>query len=461
MTLTEILAAIRATPSKLEKRAILAANKDKELLSMFLNAVYNPRIQYGIKVLPKPAAPLSAVRDFGPEDIDDLMLLADGTLTGKKAKEMLSAKLAVLDTEGRELLSLVIGRDVKAGIAENSVLEVFPGMFYVPPYQRCKPMSPELKERFAQMGHFYVQSKSDGQFCYAIKRRAERGSYNVGSDADPRKAMSRAGSIYPQWLASHITYGMPEGYVAMGELLVVRDGVTLDRKTGNGILNSVLSGDGTKFLKTDSVRYLAWDMVTDEEFDAGESDEDYEWRYHRLCTETSLDRVPSWVVGDLRAANKLQAEHLARKEEGTVWKNPKMKWRDCQSGDNDMMKAKLVFEADYKITGAYEGKGKAAGSLGGFDLATSDDLIQFSVGSGFSSQQRADYWNIVQQNPEAFNGTIVAAEGNSIETSKSKPGLESVFLPIFIEIRMDKHVANTRDEVWAEFEAAKLGKEGT
>lgn len=454
MGLYAIIKELQNTSGAKAKKAILKANKSDELLRQYLKAVYDPRINYYITKMPKVQAKLSP-DPFDQLVLDDMARIANREVTGKKAKEYLHDLCCVMDEQGYELLSYIIARDIRAGVAESTILSVFPGLFYVPPYQRCASMDVELKERFGQMPYFFVQTKSDGQFCYAINRATTLA--NAGEQSK-KQAMSRAGSLYPQWLANHITYGMPEGRVAMGELLVVRDGKVLDRKTGNGILNSVLSGDGSKFLDTDSVKFVAWDMVDEEEFDAGKSDRPYEERWRELAEMTSLERIPSWTVKSVKDANRIQTDHTARGEEGTVWKNPEMGWRDCSSGDKDMMKAKTVFEAEYKITGAYEGKGKAKGMLGGFNLATSDDMIQFDCGSGFSDDQREEYWKILQQNPEAFNGTVVTAEGNDIVTSKSKPGKEAVFLPIFVEIRLDKKEADSRERVWEQFNAAKEGR---
>lgn len=460
MTLYQIIKALQDAPTKGGgKKAVLQAHKDNALLKQYLKAVYDPRINYYITKLPKPATPMfDYTYPFNEDDVADMVAVIGGReITGSAAKAMIAAKLAKLDDEGKELLGYIIGRDIRAGVGEGSVLEAFPGLFYIPPYQRCASMTEERKERFGKMPFFYVQTKSDGQFCYAINRRSLGMAFE--GHGKERQAMTRAGSIHPEWLANQITRGIPEGHVAMGELLVYRYATLLDRKTGNGILNSILTGDGSKFsATTDEVHFVAWDMVTEEEFEAGKSEREYDDRWEFLTYCTTLDTIPSWKVKSVKEANRIQTEHTARGEEGTVWKSPEMGWRDCQSGDKDMMKAKTVFEAEYKITGAYEGEGKAAGMLGGFNLATSDDLIEFNCGSGYSDLQRKEYWSILQQNPDAFKGTIVTAEGNDIVTSKSKPGKEAVFLPIFVEIRFDKFEADSRARVWEQFEAAKLGK---
>ena len=447
MSLFEIIKALQDAPTKNGgKKAVLEAHKDNELLKQYLKAVYDPRINYYTKKIPVVAPGNMATLDI--EFIDWIIrTIAGRQITGKAAAASLKGTMAAMDAEGQELVGYIIGRDIRAGVGESTILEVFPGLFYIPPYQRCATMNEARLARFEQMKGFYVQTKSDGQFCYAI------------NCPHRKQAMSRAGSMYPEWLAHQITYGIPIGYVAMGELLVVRDGKLMSRKDGNGVLNSVLSGDGSKFnAQTDDVRFVAWDMVTEDEFDVGESNRPYKERWLKLLECTNIDTIPCWWIEDVKSANRIHAEHTARGEEGTVWKNPEMGWRDCSSGDKDMLKVKVVFEGEYKITGAYEGEGKAKGMLGGFSLATSDELIKFNCGSGYSDDQRKEFWRLLQADPQAFNDCIVTAEGNDIITNKSKPGKEAVSLPIFVEIRFDKREADSRERVWQQFEAARTGK---
>lgn len=441
MALYEIIKAVQTTSGSNAKKAILEANKDYPMLSSYLKAVYDPKINYWMKKLPTPDKVGEA--SLWPDDIDRVIQVIGGReYTGKAAAEYVKGYLELLNEQGQELLKMLLLKDIRAGIAEGGILDVFPGLFYIPPYQRCASMSAENKERFGQKPYFYVQTKSDGQFAYA------------GRDGAQTFLMSRAGSLHPQWLADEICSRVPLGYVAMGELLVYKGNVLLSRKDGNGILNSLLSGDGSKFdPETMVVRFYAWDLVMMTEFTAGESERPYDSRWGQVVYETDLLTVACWKVNSVREANRIQAEHTARGEEGTVWKNPEMGWRDCSSGDKDMMKAKTVFEADYRIRGYYEGKGKAKGKLGGLELETEDGLIQFNVGSGFSDDQRLALWHIRDTLP----GKIVAAEGNDIVTDKKRAGIEAVFLPIFIEVRQDKFEADSSTRVWEQFLAARMG----
>lgn len=441
-SLYAVIKTLQTTQGTKAKRAVLEAYKGDELVKAYMKAVLDPAINYYITKLPKASEPFVAERDFDEYDLIDLIKLTTREVSGKAAKEFLSARLGALNAEGKLLLEYIIKRDIRASVGETMTLAVWPNLFFVPPYQRCASMDVSLKERFGDMEKFYVQSKSDGQFAYVIR------NHNGAA-----VAMSRAGSIHPTWLADKAAEGLPEGLVAMGELLVYRSGVLMNRQEGNGVLNSVLSGDGSKFKTTDSVKFLAWDLVTVEEFKAGKSERPYEERLTQLALGTKLDTIPMWTVTSVKEANALQAKHVARGEEGTVWKNPAMKWRDCSSGDKDMMKAKIVFEADYEILDTYEGEGKAAGMLGGLTLATCDRKIVFNCGSGYSDALRKELWAIRSQLP----GMIASAEGNDVVSSKGKDTL-SVFLPIFTEIRLDKKVADCHDRVFVQLNAAKEGR---
>lgn len=445
-TLYEIIKAVQDAPKKGgHKQAILEQHKDNELLQAYLKAVYDPRINYYMTKLPDVKG-WAGEGEFEMRDILWLQNLSDRIVTGTQAKSSFAGYLSALNEQGRELMGYIIKRDIKAGIAEGTVLDVWPDLFFIPAYQRCSKMTDKIKAKFAKLPYFFCQSKEDGQFSYMIKR------YN-----EAPVNMSRAGSIYPTWLSEKLAVGLPDGFVLAGEMLVHENGKILNRQEGNGILNSILSGDGKKFNQsTISVHFVAWDMLTTDEFDNSYSSREYKKRLEqldKLLTKANIrppciTLVNTWKVKSIAEAMKIQNEHLARKEEGTVWKAPDMLWRDCQSGDPLQVKAKLVFEADFKITGIFEGEGKYAGMCGGFNVETSDGLIKFNVGTGLSDAQRAEYW---ANDP---TGKIAAIEGNDIVTSEGK-STESVFLPVLVEVREDKKVADTRDEVWAAFNAAR------
>jgi DNA ligase-1 len=200
---------------------------------------------------------------------------------------------------------------------------------------------------------------------------------------------------------------------------------------------------------------IAWDMVTKAEFLEGRSDVEYKDRLNYLnwsvCYGSGLKVAETIAVTSVAEAFAINREALLRGEEGTVWKKPAGIWRDSSSGTRDAVKVKVVFEAEYKVSGKYEGEGKAKGMLGGFNIETEDGLIKSNVGSGFSDAQRKEFWEA------DTTGWIITVEANDV-ISRSGSATESLFLPIFSERRLDKTVADTRERVLAQLEAAKLGK---
>jgi hypothetical protein len=68
-------------------------------------------------------------------------------------------------------------------------------------------------------------------------------------------------------------------------------------------------------------------------------------------------------------------------------------------------------------------------------MRSEDWIVKVNVGSGFNDAQRKQYWK------ENLVDKIVAVKYNA--RIKNKQGEESLFLPVFVEIRDDKDVADS------------------
>lgn len=438
MTLYEIVKSLQAAKGSLAKQTILTANAGNGLLKAYMKAVLDPSINYYQTKIPVVAC---GEREFSSDDVEHMIeSLAKRVVTGQLAKISLELLSSTLNSEGQELLGYLVKRSIGGSVGETMVLKTWPKLFFVPPYMRCAGMSPKVKAEYAALPYFYVQTKYDGSFAY------------LEASKDGAKLFTRAGSFYPTGLAKRLEESVPEGYVVMGEMLVYEDGVLLSRKVGNGILNSALQG-GEIESKYD-VRMVAWDMVKVAEFEARKSLLDYDSRFHHmfLCVNDNgpVTVAETHTVSSLERAFELNREALLRGDEGTVWKKPDGIWRESSSGTRDAVKVKIKFEAEYVVTGKYEGEGKAKGMLGGFNIATSCAKIVNNVGSGFSDAQRQEFWEA------DTDGWIVTLEANDV-IDKTGSATESLFLPIFIERRLDKTEADSRERVLEQLQAAKEG----
>jgi DNA ligase-1 len=105
----------------------------------------------------------------------------------------------------------------------------------------------------------------------------------------------------------------------------------------------------------------------------------------------------------------------------------------------------MEVECDLEIVGFNEAdkKGKHAKTFGSLLCKTSDGLLVVGV-SGISDELRLRMW----ENQGDYIGKIAAVLSNGVQ-DKTDDALKSLFLPRLAEIRLDKKVANTLDEVYA------------
>jgi ATP-dependent DNA ligase len=194
---------------------------------------------------------------------------------------------------------------------------------------------------------------------------------------------------------------------------------------------------------------------------AGKSHVEYELRWDGLLNAVKranefgnrVQAIEHTVVHSLKEAYAVCQKYTSNNEEGAIFKNPRATWRDNSSGSSDEVKVKVVFEADYKITGIYEGEGKARGMLGGVSIASCDDLIQSNCGIGFDDATRKKLWSL---GADYLVGKVVTVSANDIIKREGRE-TESLFLPVYCELRLDKHVADSYARCVEQFNAAKEG----
>jgi ATP-dependent DNA ligase len=135
----------------------------------------------------------------------------------------------------------------------------------------------------------------------------------------------------------------------------------------------------------------------------------------------------------MEEAQDIYRHKLDDGEEGLVLKDPKGPWEDKRVKHQVKMKAEL--EADLRVTGLVPGTGKYKGKIGSLMVESADGDVKSAVGTGLDDDERA-------LDPKEFLGKIVAVKYNALITDK-KTGQKSLFLPVFVEIRDDKTVADT------------------
>ena len=189
------------------------------------------------------------------------------------------------------------------------------------------------------------------------------------------------------------------------------------------------------------VHASVWDLIPYVQFTDGYCQTPYAKRFSTLEQIVNKQKpegkkiwiVSSEIVQTIEEAQSIFQNYLSLGHEGIILKDGSGVWEDKRSKTQIKFKGEL--ECDLKIVAVEEGSGKAAGMLGAIVCESADGILKVNVGSGFSDAQRKQYWK------ENLVDKIVAVKYNA--RIKNKQGEESLFLPVFVEIRDDKDVADS------------------
>lgn len=350
--------------------------------------------------------------------------LASRELTGNAAVEFYMSLTRLMAADDAEVLMRIMNRDLRCGISVTTANKVLKKPIPTFSVMLCGKNEEKNVRKINFKTKPFVQLKSDG--LRVIVTVADNG--HVMFRTRNGKEM-----LFPT-LAK--TFSHLKGFAFDGEALIRRDGEILDRKTGNGILNSIQKGDLT--FESDVVLVL-WDMIPLNEFLIGKSDIPYEERFSSL--ENAIignDRVilqESYRVNSPAEVDEIFNEMLSRGEEGIILKDALSPYETKRV--NYQLKYKAELDADLKIVGFEEGSGKFTGTLGAINMESADGGLAVSVGTGLSDDLR----NYIWENRDSLLGKIAAVKYNEVITAKGK-STKSLFLPVFLEIREDKDTAD-------------------
>ena len=420
MSTLAILNRLEATSSRLEKEAILKSNSSNQVLKRAFELALDPMTNFYIKQVPTPMSnivPISLGTAF-----EKLSELSSRKIRGDMAKNYLARTLGGLDEEDQEVLRRVIGRNLKCGVSESTAEKIWPHLQLSYPCMLVSPMNEKTKLKFPMM----AQTKMDGMRFNAV---VEGGAVTYRSRNG--KELDLGGVLDEDFLAHAGEFDV----VFDGELLIWgTDGKPVDRKTGNGLLTKFQKGTGTSEI-AQRIRAVVWDRIPLADFRAGICVIPCQTRWSMMVAGPTTERVriaKTTMVNTIHIAQELYQEQLAAGEEGIILKNPAGHWENKRVKHQVKMKAEL--EADLRVTGFLPGTGKYEGKIGSLLVESADGKVKTAVGTGFSDEERSLPFS-------EFKTKIVAVKYNALITDK-KSDTKSLFLPVFVEIRADKEVAD-------------------
>lgn len=449
MSILNILESIGSDTKRSHKLALIEQHKDNPLFLKVVKMALDPYVNFYIRKIPDYDAKGGQTLDWA---LAELEKLAERTVTGNAGVEHLRNVLSSVTPADASVITRVIGKDLRCGMADGTVNAVIKG--YIPEYP-CLLARPYDDKNIANITYpAYSQLKADGLRANVIVKNGK-----VTLCGRSGRAIDLLGELDTDMLLLSEQYNTDMFYD--GEFVVVNSAEEIiDRKTGNGIINKAIKGTiGPAAARL--VRFQVWDAFPLSEFYAGKSKETYDKRFDKLIHAIHLVRasqdftahvlahgplrfrpIPFKIVNNLDEAVAHFEELLAAGEEGTILKNFCGHWEDTRS--KHLVKMKAEKDADLEIIGWNPGEGKFVGMVGSLICATSDRLVEVSI-SGFSDELRQ--W--ITDNIDSLIGKIVTVLYNERISSKDKnrAGVDSLFLPRFVEFRSDKTVANSSKEI--------------
>lgn len=444
----EMIMVLQNEGSKNGKIAIL--KKADLIFQDVLYRTYNPEFNYYIKAVRKPANYGSqTLYELWPQACSLLIDLHNRDVTGNSAHEAVTNLMSWMKKEEAEIFENILKRDLRCGINVATINAAIEGLIPEYPYMRCSLPDKSNLGKFNWKAGIISQEKADGMFVNII--RLEGGEILI---------QSRNGSIFPMMEFGTLVSGLQQlkGFldetVLHGEMVITDiSGRVLPREEGNGILNSVLKGGEFPYGLYPTV-YL-WDMLPLVDYKNGLCETPYNARLHRLqtmvrgCLADTIRVIETRVVHSMNEARSHYTEMTEAGKEGTILKHPVSIWKDGTS--KDCVKFKIEAEVDLLVTGVNEGNGKNAATFGSLVCQSSDGLVEVAV-SGFTD---ADRERVAGELDQWIGKRIITVRANNLMPIPQSGGKRSLFLPRFVEERLDKTEADSLEKIEGIFKNAQ------
>lgn len=427
MNINVFLESLAANNSRNFKIDQLKANSDNEILREVVRLALDPFTQFYIRKIPKYTAGKATVPASLKFAISELSVFSTRQVTGNAAIDRLTNLLSALSVDDAKVIERIIQKDLKCGVSVSTANAVWDNLVADYPCMLCAPFEQKLVDKIKFPAS--VQLKMDGMRFNAIV---------IGGKVEFRSRNGKEIQLLGNLEKEFATLAAGNDCVFDGELLVMDKGKILDRQTGNGILNKANKGtisasDAAK------VHATVWDYIPYADFLAGECKMPYLNRFgilYGMTMPTKIHLVESTGVKSIEEAQAIFEQYLAEGQEGIILKDLSGTWQDKRVKHQIKFKGEL--ECDLRIVAIEEGSGKYKGMLGAVICESADGVVKVRVGSGFNDDQRKKLGKEIVDK-------IVAVKYNS--RIKNKLGEESLFLPIFVEVRDDKDDADTSEVI--------------
>ena len=419
--MNELFEQLAGNASRNFKIEFLMTHRDNKLLQDVICLALDPFTQFYIRKIPSYYSQSESSLSLA-DAIAKLGALSSRQVTGHAGIAHLKSILERCASDDAKVIERIIEKDLGCGVSSATVNVVWPGIVAEYPCMLCSQFEQKLVDKIEFPAYF--QLKMDGMRFNAIV---------INDKCEFRSRNGKHLELHGQLQDAFIALANGDSVVFDGELVCKNpDGSIMNRQTGNGILNK--ANKGTISVKeADSVYATVWDMIPYDAFMGGYCSINYFERYSALSVQVQqvkpnkIAMVEHRVVLNFEEAKKLFEEYLSKGQEGGILKDPRGVWENKRAKHQIKFKQEEDLEAE--VVGWTEGTGKYQGMMGSLMCRSKD--IEFSLGSGFNEEQRREFTE------KYIVGKIITCKYNSIIVDK-RTGVKSLFLPVFVEERLDK-----------------------
>jgi DNA ligase-1 len=422
-----IIQRLEADNSRLAKEEILKQAADEGLTEFFdgVRMALDNLYTFGVKQVP--------ISETDGQGLawTNFLELADGlyrrTLTGHAARDAVKLAMDVATKEQwNDWYRRILIKDLRCGVSEKTVNKVLKKSTIAPvPVFECMLAHDGANHEAKITGKKLVEPKLDGVRCLTV----------IDFESRTVTQYTRNGKVLENF--GHITAYLEQYIDEFGRSYV------LDGEVVSNSFNELMTQVHRKSdVQATDARLVVFDIVPLVEFKQGKSIMGQRRRSKFLrenfsniiadsgCMEIIAQREFDLDVFtdeiEFRDYNK---QAIAAGFEGILIKDPDAKY-ECKRSAS-WLKQKPFIEVSLAVTAVEEGTGRNVGKLGAVVCEGEDDgkTIVVNVGSGFTDEQRAEFWDA----KESLLGQVVEVRADAV--SQNRDGTYSLRFPRFLRFR--------------------------
>jgi DNA ligase-1 len=425
----QIIEELESDNSRLAKEAVVLREAEANNDELFegLRLCYDPMITFGVKKVPLHGGPDGQGLPWVA--FKELALgLSRRDFTGHAARDAIELALsASTQAQWNGWYRRILIKDMRAGFSETTVNKMVAKANkteYTVPLFECMLAHDGAKHEKKLTGKKLLEPKLDGVRVVTV----------INATNKTATMYSRNGKILENF--PHITSAI-EANIDHFERSLVLDGEMVS-SSFQALMKQVHRKSD---VKSEDARLMLFDIIPVSEFQRGESSMGQGRRSKLLRSMKptfdligSIDVIPQKevdldsYVGELEF-KEYNKEAIEAGFEGIMIKTVDAPY-ECKRSTS-WLKMKPFIEVSLEITNVEEGTGKNEGRLGAFVCSGVDDgrQITVNVGSGFSDDDRIEYW----ANRDTQPGQVVEVRADAI--TQNQDGTYSLRFPRFLRFR--------------------------